>query len=131
MEKDRLAKEPGLLNDYAAAEVSRAVVELTKLFRYASGGTTTYFFEAAKNPLPLMTTGWAVDSSGNVTLRDVALTVNDDGYKEGNVGTVIGLVPSMNRVLWLMEWHGYEWEAVSIHEWPAGIVRMTAPGAGC
>ena len=81
--------------------------------------------------MPLITSGWIIDSAGEATLHTARFAVNDDSYKEGRDGTVTGLVPLPDRTLWLMEWHGYESEEHAIHEWPSGRVRLRTPGVGC
>lgn len=130
-EAKRLAKEPDLFKEYFSARENAASIVVRKLFRHTSGGVTTYFFETAKEPLPLITSGWIVDSPEGTNVHDVNFAVNDDSYKEGRDGTVTGIVPLADRTLWLMEWHGYEWEEHAIHEWPSGRVRLRTPGVGC
>lgn len=131
LEEERFAEAPNLLREYFPADRNSAVIVLKKFFRHSRAGVTTYFFETAKEPMPLITSGWIVDSADASKVIDARFAVSDDSHKEGRSGTVTGLVPLADRTLWLMEWHGYEHETHAIHEWPSGQVRLRTPGVGC
>ncbi|HYE87275.1 MAG TPA: hypothetical protein VEA16_13030 [Vicinamibacterales bacterium] len=137
-EKERLAQEKG---PYAvsAAPGSPPVV-IRELRRHTFGQASTYYFEATKSlrtsegsiaPDAGLVTGWLVDSSAGLKDFEVTYKVNDDAYKENERAIVRGIVNYAGKALWLLEWHGWEHEYYTLHEWPAGIVRLRMNAYNC
>ena len=57
--------------------------------------------------------------------------INDDAYKENDRAVVRGIVPYRGRALWLLEWHGWETEYYTLHDWPSGIQRVIVDAYEC
>jgi hypothetical protein len=137
-ERARLAVEKG---QYAvSAAPGSPPVRIKQLSRHLVGDVSTYYFEATKaltlsdgaiDPNAGLITGWIVDSPSGLKDYEVTYKVNDDAYKENDHATVHGIVPFQGRALWLLEWHGWEWEYYTLHEWPAGVARLTVDAYQC
>jgi hypothetical protein len=136
-----LAREKAALADKKdVVSATDKPVRITQLSRYATAATATYYFEARK-PLRYaegfvdndagLVTGWIVDSPAGLKDVEVTYKVNDDGYKQSDHAMVRGVVPYRGRALWLLEWHGWETEYFTLHDWPSGIVRVLADGYQC
>ena len=134
-EKGRLAVERAV-----SASGKPAAVRIAQLARHALGGTSTYYFEATR-ALKLydggvaddagLVTGWIVDSPAGLRDYEVKYKINDDAYKENDRAVVRGIVPYRGRALWLLEWHGWETEYYTLHDWPSGIQRVIVDAYDC
>jgi len=114
---------------------AQAPVRIEQLRRYAAGGVTTYYFEAAKSwwkdsPDGLVT-GWITDLAGTLRDQDVEYKFNNDRHKENASAKVWGIVRYQHRALWLLEWHGWEDEYYTVHDWPSGITRAMVNAYEC
>ena len=114
---------------------AQVAVRIEKLERHTIGGVSTYYFEATKawdqaldNGL---VTGWIVDSPSGLKDYEVQYKINDDTYKQNDRATVWGIVRHQGKSLWVLEWHGYEWEYYTVHEWPTGVELLNIVGGGC
>lgn len=120
---------------YSRAERATVAVRIQILRRHVTAGVATYYFEAVKAWGPAidhgLVTGWIVDASSRLVDYDVRYKFNDDGYKENDRAIVWGVVPYQRRTLWILEWHGYEWEYYTVHDWPSGVERLRVDGGGC
>lgn len=110
-------------------------VRIERLRRHSMAGVSTYYFEATKAWGAALggslVTGWIVDTPAGLRDHDVKFKFNDDGHKENDRAIVWGLVRYQNRALWILEWHGYEWEYYTINDWPSGVERVNVDGGGC
>jgi hypothetical protein len=131
-EKSRLAEERGRVTVPQADEPLPVVIEQLK--RHAVAGVTTYYFEATRSlklsdgaivPDAGLVTGWIVDSRSGLKDFEVEYKVNDDSYKEGDTAIVRGIVPYQGKAVWILEWHGWESEYYTVHEWPSGVLLVT------
>ena len=136
-ERERLATEPAeyLPPARSAAERAKVAVRIPVLRRYVTSGVSTYYFEALKAWGPAvdlgLVTGWIVATPSRLVDHYVQYKFNDDGAKENDRAIVWGVVRYRGRALWVLEWHGYEWEYYTIHEWPSGVERLNVGGGGC
>ena len=136
-ELERIAKEPAqwLPSAHSTTERAKVPVRLAKLRRHSTAGITTYYFEATKawgaDPQHGLVTGWIVDAPSGLTDHDVAYKFNDDSFKENERAIVWGVVRYQEKTLWILEWHGYEIEYYTVHEWPAGVERVSISGGAC
>jgi len=136
-EAERLATEPKEYwpsNSYS--DRAQVPVRLEKLQRHSNGGSSTYYFEATKpwlrgSPENGLVTGWLSASGTDIKSHDVKYKFNDDGHKENDRAIVWGIVPYRGRTLWILEWHGYEHEYYTVHDWPSAVERVKIDGGGC
>ena len=136
-EAERVASEPAqyLPPNHSPAERAKVAVRVAQLRRHSAAGLATYYFEATKawgaaldNGL---VTGWIVDTPSGLKDHDVKYKFNDDRFKENARAIVWGIVRSSGRSLWILEWHGYESESYTLHEWPSGVERVVVDGGAC
>jgi hypothetical protein len=128
-----IAKE--YLPEGAGADRSKVAVQLRLLRRHPVGGVSVYYFEATKAwGLALdngLLTGWIVDSGSGLKDYEVKYKFNDDSHKENDHALVWGVVRYQNKALWVLEWHGYESEYYTVHDWPSGMERLNVGGGAC
>jgi hypothetical protein len=115
---------------------AQAPVRIEMLHRYLAGGVATYYFEATKpwwkgSSENGLVTGWVTDSAGTLRDQDVVYKFNNDSQKENESAIVWGIVRYQERALWLLEWHGWENEYYTLHDWPSGVVRATVNAYEC
>ena len=136
-EAARLVETPAEDRPSGASHAVRAkvAVRLAHLRRHSADGASTYYFESHKAWGPArdggLVTGWIVDTPSGLVDHAVTYKFNDDGYKENDTAIVWGVVRYQGRALWILEWHGYEWEYDTIHDWPSGVERLRVGGGGC
>lgn len=137
-ELERLTSEPDeyLPRGQTRSERANVAVRIAVLRRHATtADVSTYYFEALKAWGPAvdhgLVTGWIVATPSRLVDHDVKYKFNDDGYKENDRAIVWGVVRYQRRTLWILEWHGYESEYYSVHEWPSGVERMKVDGGSC
>ena len=136
-ETERVADMPSqyLPPDHSPAARAKVAVRLAQLRRLSIAGVATYYFEAHKAWGPALdgglVTGWIVATPSGVTDHDVKYKFNDDSSKENDSAIVWGVVKYQGRSLWILEWHGYELEYYTIHDWPSGVERLQVDGGGC
>ena len=131
-EEARLTEENGRLAVSAADKPSPVAVKVLK--RHTAAGATTYYFEATKAlklydgavaPDAGLVTGWIVDTASGLKDFEVRYKVNDDSYKQNDRAIVRGVVSYHGKALWLLEWHGWESEYYTVHDWPSGHLLLT------
>ena len=115
---------------------SQAPVRIEELRRYTAGGVTTYYFQATKpwskgSPENGLITGWIAESAGTLRDQDVAYKFNNDVHKENESAKVWGIVRYQDKALWLLEWHGWENEYYTLHDWPSGVTRAIVNAYEC
>ncbi|HEX6162610.1 MAG TPA: hypothetical protein VFZ31_04565 [Vicinamibacterales bacterium] len=134
-EKTRMAEEKG----YVAAVAGSPVI-VRKLFRHSAGDVSVYYFEATKgvaysdggtDPNAGLLTGWIADSATALRDSEVAYKINDDSYKQNDSAIVRGIVPYQGKALWVLEWHGWESEYFTVHDWPLGVMRLRRDAYAC
>jgi len=135
-EAERLKEIPkNYLPAGASADRQKVAVRVRLLRRHSAAGVPIYYFEATKAwglaPEGGLVTGWIVDRPSGMQEHDVKYKFNDDGAKEGDNAIVWGVIPYDGRALWILEWHGYEWEYYTVHDWPSGVERLRVDGGGC
>jgi hypothetical protein len=137
-EKERLSGEQEPYVRALAADAQPVVIR--QLMRHRVGDVIVYYFEATKAlkladgilfPDVGLVTGWIADSPSGLQDHEVRYKINDDAAKQNDRAIVRGIIPYQGKALWLLEWHGWESEYYTLHDWPSGAVRLTVDAYNC
>jgi hypothetical protein len=131
-----VAKEKARLAEHGFYEVSAdsLPIVIKLLTRHTAAGITTYYFEATRSvrnslggiaPDLGLLTGWITETASELLDFEVAFKINDDASKQNERAIVRGIIPYKGKALWLLEWHGWESEYYTVHDWPSGRLLVT------